>query len=638
MSPIDREEAARRAAEELLHPDYAREPLLDLIYRRVTQFLGDIIDVATGGGTTGGVIAAIVITAIILGVITLIGWRLRKSSRRNTAPDGALFGAQAMTAVQHRQAAERLAAEGRWTEALQERLRAIARDLEERALVDGLPGRTADELAAEAALALPAFAGELAAAARSFDDVTYGGVAGTREAYETMASLDDRLRQARPVALVTAATGPTGSTGSTGSHTLNGPSGPDSPAGPGPMGPAGPEGPAGPTGGSPVSLTTPGTSYSTSPTARSAWRAGRLFVLLGIIAVLFGVLSVLLSGDSGPSRPLDPDDTSLSGSKALAELLRKQGVTVERVDTAEAAAAKGAAGDRLLLVTDTTFIDQYALARVPGDRVIVGAVPGLSALAPGIQIEPGQAARTRSREPECGLPAATAAGSAYLGGLRLRGPSGATACYPADDGHALVRYPYGGGTITVVGDGSFMTNQRLAEDGNAALALNLVSTGKPVIWVVRPETPPPSALPGERGASMYDLMPGSIRWAIYMAAIAVLVTAFWRGRRLGPVVAEKLPVVVRAAETVEGRGPALPRQARQGTCGGRAARGHDRPADAPAGARIGRGQARGGGRARGPYGRGRPPGRRRALRPAAEGRRGAGGAGPLSGLHRKDRQ
>ncbi|MET8861590.1 DUF4350 domain-containing protein [Nonomuraea sp. NPDC004580] len=303
-----------------------------------------------------------------------------------------------------------------------------------------------------------------------------------------------------------------------------------------------------------MSLTTAGASYSTSPTARSAWRAGRLFVLLGVIAVLFGVLSVLLSGDSGPSRPLDPDDTSLSGSKALAELLRKQGVTVERVDTAEAAVAKGAAGDRLLLVTDTTFIDQYALARVPGDRVIVGAVPGLSALAPGIQIEPGQAARTRSREPECGLPAATAAGSAYLGGPRLRGPSGATACYPADDGHALVRYPYGGGTITVVGDGSFMTNQRLAEDGNAALALNLIGTGKPVIWVVRPETPPPSALPGERGASMYDLMPGSIRWAISMAAIAVLVTAFWRGRRLGPVVAEKLPVVVRAAETVEGRG------------------------------------------------------------------------------------
>ena len=38
------------------------------------------------------------------------------------------------------------------------------------------------------------------------------------------------------------------------------------------------------------------------------------------------------------------------------------------------------------------------------------------------------------------------------------------------------------------------------------------------------------------------------------SVVAVLLVAFWRGRRLGPVVAERLPVVVRAAETVEGRG------------------------------------------------------------------------------------
>lgn len=108
---------------------------------------------------------------------------------------------------------------------------------------------------------------------------------------------------------------------------------------------------------------------------------------------------------------------------------------------------------------------------------------------------------------------------------------------------------------TVVGDGGFMTNQRLAEDGNAALALNLIGTGRPVTWLVRPATPPPIAeLPGERGKSMEDLMPESIRWTVYMSLIALIVTAFWRGRRLGPVVTEKLPVVVRAAETVEGRG------------------------------------------------------------------------------------
>lgn len=298
----------------------------------------------------------------------------------------------------------------------------------------------------------------------------------------------------------------------------------------------------------------PGESYSTSPTARSTWRASRLIVLLGAIIVLAAILGVMLGSGGKPSRPLDPADTSLNGSKALAELLRDRGVTVDRVDSVQAAAGKATTGNRLLLITDTTYFDEYSLTRIPGDRLIVGAVAGVEVLAPGVRLEPGNG-RTRSREPECGLPAATAAGSAYMGGAVLRGPTGATSCYPlGEEGHALVTFPYGGGTTTVVGDGGFMTNQHLAEDGNAALALNLIGTGRPVTWLVRPDNPPAVNLPGENGKSMYDLMPGSVRWTIYMAIIAIAVTAFWRGRRLGPVVTEKLPVVVRAAETVEGRG------------------------------------------------------------------------------------
>lgn len=306
-----------------------------------------------------------------------------------------------------------------------------------------------------------------------------------------------------------------------------------------------------------MSVVTPqapaGQSHPASPTVRSAWRGSRLIVLLGALVVLVSVLGVLLGSEGTPERRLDPDDTSMSGSKALAELLRDRGVTVDRVDSVAAAAAKGAAGDRLLLVTDTAYVDEYDLAEIPGDRLIVGDVFGLAALAPGVRVEPG-GARPRSREPGCGLPAATVAGSAYLGGIVLRGPSGSTGCYPADDGHTLVTFPSASGVITVVGDGDFMTNQRLAEDGNAALALNLIGTGKAVTWLVRPATPPVLDLPGERGQSMYELMPGSVRWAVYMAIIALGVTAFWRGRRLGPVVTEKLPVIVRASETVEGRG------------------------------------------------------------------------------------
>ncbi|WP_157250464.1 DUF4129 domain-containing protein [Nonomuraea typhae] len=197
MTPIGRDEAQGRAVEELLKPEYQKEDWLAYVLRIGRQFLGDLLDGT--GSSAGGIVAAIVVGLVILALAGLVFWALRKAPLRRAPATGAIFGTKTMTAAEHRALAERMSAEQRWGEAVQERLRAIARDLEERALVTDMPGRTADELAAEAGTALPAFAGELAAAARSFDDVTYGGMLGTPTAYTTMTSLDQRLQAARPV-------------------------------------------------------------------------------------------------------------------------------------------------------------------------------------------------------------------------------------------------------------------------------------------------------------------------------------------------------------------------------------------------------------------------------------------------------
>ena len=68
-------------------------------------------------------------------------------------------------------------------------MRAIVRSLEERTLLDPRPGRTADEAAAEAGRPLPRHADRLRAAARTFDDVTYGGRTADEAAYLTAARL-----------------------------------------------------------------------------------------------------------------------------------------------------------------------------------------------------------------------------------------------------------------------------------------------------------------------------------------------------------------------------------------------------------------------------------------------------------------
>ncbi|MFJ2032380.1 DUF4350 domain-containing protein [Streptosporangium sp. NPDC087985] len=291
-------------------------------------------------------------------------------------------------------------------------------------------------------------------------------------------------------------------------------------------------------------------SASTSPTAASLWRGGRGILLVALIVVVSAVVGVLLGGGSGESRPLDPADTSLSGGKGLTQLLRAHDVEVRRVTSvAEAEAADS--GESTLLLSDTSFLTEAEARRLgalSADRLVVGAQRYQELLAPGVSS--AETVRTRSREPRCALRAAAGAGSAYMGGAVFTAPPGATGCYPAGGAPTLVRYPDGDRTITVVGDGRFMTNLRLAEDGNAALAMNLAGAKPSLIWLTAPETTE-GPVPGEQSFS--ELIPGGVRWAVVQLAVVVFLLALWQGRRLGPVVAERLPVVVRAAETVEGR-------------------------------------------------------------------------------------
>ncbi|WP_030509350.1 DUF4350 domain-containing protein [Microbispora rosea] len=279
---------------------------------------------------------------------------------------------------------------------------------------------------------------------------------------------------------------------------------------------------------------------------------------LVVLVLVTAALPVLLMGGQAGGRSLDPADTSLNGSAALARLLQAHGVEVVRVETPSAAVS--AAGPfTLLLVTEASLLDRGAAGRLAvafGDRLVVGSVPYLDVLASGVRRQ--GPVRARSRAPECTLSEAVRAGAAYTGGTSFTGPPGSTGCYPAGDGRSLVRYTADGHTVTVLGDASFMTNLRLAEDGNAALALNLAGARPKLVWLAEPDDLDEAGGSGDgtdgQARSLGDLIPGGVKWAVLQLAVAVALAALWRGRRLGPVVAERLPVVVRAAETVEGRG------------------------------------------------------------------------------------
>ncbi|QKG25158.1 DUF4129 domain-containing protein [Actinomadura verrucosospora] len=202
LDPIGRDEARDMARRELDKQIYQRDKpsWLERMWDRFSEWLQNLFSHAAqpkAHGNGGGWVSIVVIVVIALVAVALVVWLMwdRRNPRSKKDP---LLEDKPSSALDHRDAAERLAAEGQWAEAIRERLRAIARDLEERAVLAPRPGRTADELAAEAGEAVPELADALRAGVRIFDDVWYGDRPGTAERYAQVKELDERLRAARP--------------------------------------------------------------------------------------------------------------------------------------------------------------------------------------------------------------------------------------------------------------------------------------------------------------------------------------------------------------------------------------------------------------------------------------------------------
>lgn len=195
---LDREEARGRARDELADPGYAAaepswpERALSWVQERVNSLFDSVSGVAPGG-----VWAAVVLVALLALAVALV--LRRTGGYRRGARSVPLLGATPVrSADEYRRTAETAATEGRYADAIRERLRAVARDLETRGVLAPQPGRTADELARQGGAAIPTAAEALRAASRVFDDVWYGQHPADATAYATVRQADETVRAARP--------------------------------------------------------------------------------------------------------------------------------------------------------------------------------------------------------------------------------------------------------------------------------------------------------------------------------------------------------------------------------------------------------------------------------------------------------
>ncbi|MFE5143709.1 DUF4350 domain-containing protein [Streptomyces fagopyri] len=300
-------------------------------------------------------------------------------------------------------------------------------------------------------------------------------------------------------------------------------------------------------------------STSASPTARQVWTRAR-GITLGVVILLAAAVAIAAIRSGAEHGRLDPRSADPYGSRATAELLGDRGVSTRVVTTLDEARAAAGPDTTLLVAAPDLLTDSQqsglhrATANSGGRTILIAAgTPSLRTLAPGVTADPAISFDS-ALSPDCDLPAARRAGTADTGGIRYTTTDlDADSCYRSDGLPTLLRLPApsGNGDTVVVGAPDILYNNRLDKQGNASLALQLLGSRPHLVWYL-PSLSDTSATDAG-GKSFLDLLPSGWLWGTLQLFIAAGLAAFWRARRLGPLVPERLPVAIRASETVEGR-------------------------------------------------------------------------------------
>jgi hypothetical protein len=281
-----------------------------------------------------------------------------------------------------------------------------------------------------------------------------------------------------------------------------------------------------------------GDQVRAGPLVRPLIRRSRLWLALAGLVLLAAVLLSL--SHQAPGVPLDPASPRKDGSKAVARLLAERGTSVQRIT----ALADARTGTVLVADPNAYRADQLLDLSRRGTRLVLVAPSAelISQLDPRLRVSDTSLAAD-TVEPGCSDPGAQAAGAVSFADGTLS-YYGLPTCYA---GRVVLA-----DEIVVFGSATVLRNDWLADTGVAALALNSISADGSVTdvqWLM-----PGQDAGGGPAPSIWNVFPDHSRTVLVWLIGVGLLTALWRGRRLGPPVTEPLPVVVRSAEIVEGHG------------------------------------------------------------------------------------
>jgi hypothetical protein len=294
----------------------------------------------------------------------------------------------------------------------------------------------------------------------------------------------------------------------------------------------------------------------TTPTVRHVARRARFWLVAAAVVAVAILGYNILTPAATDSVPLASDGTGETGARALVSVLRQHGVTVTATSSLSATvdAVASAHSTTLFVYDPSDYLDQSQRAQLVGlAKHVVELSPtsaALHELTPQIT-SAGTAPSTLTAH--CAAPAAVQARTIADGGsaYRLSGGGAIHSCFPTGgNAHAMIQVSTKTGDLTIIGATKAFTNEYIGDRGNAALAINLLGGTTNLVWYL-PSIEDVGA--GGHTQSIASAAPHWIEPLLILALLVVIAAGVWRGRRFGPLVVERLPVIVRASETMEGR-------------------------------------------------------------------------------------
>ncbi len=313
--------------------------------------------------------------------------------------------------------------------------------------------------------------------------------------------------------------------------------------------------------------------FTLAPTAvpirTRAWRARGWWGLAAVFALIITLFIARQTTEDADA--LSTNNVGPMGARAAAEVLRDRGVDVHQISRLSEARISDPAHTTLAVALPSALV-AYQLDSIlsyPGDLVFIGADSAvIAAVDPSLTIDYSSSATLRAAG--CADPNATAAERIESDGLEIRAPSSSTAevCFAGADGAGpYVVIHQDGRTITLLTNASLPMNENLTAYGNAALTFRMLGAHERLVWYLgnpldistltyTKEGSGNSSDGGKQppaNAPSADFLPPGTGNAMYALGLAVLVAGIWRGRRMGKLVTENLPVVIPSSETTRGR-------------------------------------------------------------------------------------